>query len=146
MEDGEQITAGLPEAETTFETEDEHDYIDYTENQPQTSEEYAARGWAYRIKHEWDKAETDFRKVLESHPEDVEVIYGLGIVLMNQSKEKDAVKQFSEAARLLDAGAMANNQVRAGMLRRQCLGYIERIEKGDWDLMSIGNAVPKSNK
>lgn len=108
-----------------------------------TPEELLLRGWAYRVKHDPAKGEADFRKLLEAQPTSVYGQYGLAQVLMEQGRNDEATKVFNEAVKLIDSGAFKEDEVRGGMLRRQALGHIERMKTGQWDLVNIGNALPK---
>lgn len=108
-----------------------------------TPEELLLRGWAYRVKHEPDKGEADFRKLLDLQPKSIYAQYGLAQVLMEQGKNAEATKAFQEVAKWIEGGVLQGDEVRAGMLRRQALGHIERMKTGHWDLMNIGNALPK---
>ena len=99
--------------------------------------------WTHRVKHHHKEAETVFREVLTNYPDHVEALYGLAQALMEQGKDKDAIKSFKQAAKLLQDGALGDDELRASLLRRQALGHIERLTKGSWDLISIGNAIPK---
>jgi tetratricopeptide (TPR) repeat protein len=110
---------------------------------PKTAQDFLHRGWARRVTHEHVEAENDFRQALKLAPGDEHATYGLAQALMEQGKKDEAVKTFKEAIKLLDGGALEDDPVRASMLRRQALGHIERMNTGEWDLINIGNAIPK---
>lgn len=110
---------------------------------PKTAKDFNFRGWEHRVRHELAEAESDFRQAIKMDAKDSEATYGLAQVLMEQGKKDDAVKTFKQAIKLLDSGALSDDPIRAGMLQRQALGHIERLTKGKWDLVSIGNAIPK---
>lgn len=117
--------------------------LDNSQPVPNTAEEYNARGWGYRVQHQLDLAEADFREAMVLNPKLVHAVYGLAQSLMEQGKNKEAIEHFEEAAELLDSGALGDDPIRGGMLRRQALGHVERLTTGEWDLHSIGNAIPK---
>jgi TolA-binding protein len=99
--------------------------------------------WSHRVNHRLEDAEAAFRAILTRYPEEVDAIYGLGLVLMEKGEDKKAVKQFKEAVRLLEAGAFGKDELRAGLLRWQILGHIDRVTKGDWNLSKISNVMPE---
>ncbi|MDA1329604.1 MAG: tetratricopeptide repeat protein [Chloroflexi bacterium] len=101
------------------------------------------RAWSLRVNHKLGDAETAFSEYLERDPENVHAVYGLAQVMMEQGRDKDAAKQFKQAIKLIDSGVLGDDELRAGLLRRQALGHIERMKTGSWDLVSIGNAIPK---
>lgn len=110
---------------------------------PKTAKDFVQRGWVRRVKHEVAEAEDDFRQALKLDAGNIEAVYGLAQSLMEQGKNDEAVKTFKEAAKLLEGDTLKDDPVRASMLRRQALGHIERMTKGEWDLINIGNAIPK---
>ncbi|MGH2581416.1 MAG: tetratricopeptide repeat protein [Anaerolineales bacterium] len=109
------------------------------------AQELLHSGWAHRVKHELDEAESDFRKGLQQLPNDAYGNYGLAQVLMEQGNKSEATEFFQRVAKLVEDGAFKDDRVRANMLHRQALGHIERIKTGEWDLSSIGGIIPKSS-
>jgi hypothetical protein len=93
------------------------------------------------VRHEAAQAEADFRKALQTSMT-IYGQYGLAKALMEQGKKDEAIKNFEDVARQLEGGAMKDDKVRSDMLRRQCLGYIQRLKTGEWDLSNLGNALP----
>lgn len=110
----------------------------------QTPDELLLRGWGYRVKHKPEEAESDFLKVLQAEPKNVDAQYGLAQVFMEQGKKDEAIKAFNQAAKLLDDGVLSADPVRSSMLRRAALGHAVHLKSGTWDLENIGNALPKS--
>ena len=55
---------------------------------PGTFEEYARRAWLYYGKHNYENSIKDFYKALDSDPENVDIMFGLGLALKADGKKK----------------------------------------------------------
>lgn len=105
------------------------------------NQELSHSGWVHQVRHEAPAAEADFRKALQAS-KSVFAQYGLAKALMQQGKKDEATKAFEDVASQLEGGALKEDKVRADMLRRQCIGYVQLIKDGRWDLSTLSPALP----
>ena len=98
---------------------------------PSTTADYVSRAWLYYAKHDYEKSIDDFYKALDSDPENVDIVFGLGIALKAADKKDKAVETFEKVLILLNG---LEDQVRARMLKRLTIGHINQIKSGDWNL------------
>lgn len=92
------------------------------------------RGWAYHSRDFEEKAEADFRKVLDLDSESIDGNYVLGLILKAQRRNQEAVKYFKRTYELLEAGALEDKPARSEMIRRLSLAHINDLTEGDWKL------------
>ncbi|GAB4581967.1 MAG: hypothetical protein Fur0022_47190 [Anaerolineales bacterium] len=100
---------------------------------PQTSEEYIKRGYAYHARREYTKAEADFRKAITLDPSSSEAYYALGINLKALERKDEAIQAFQQALDFINK-LEEQDSVRAHMLSRITKGHINQLSKGNWDL------------
>ncbi len=105
--------------------------IDPTQLTPQTPAEFTNRGWLFYARKEYQQAETDLRQALETNPDDVEILFPLGLTLKAAGSSKEAVEIFQK---VVDRAGTILNPVRANMIRRIAIGHIHEIETGNWNL------------
>lgn len=105
--------------------------VDPTQLNPQTPAELTNRGWLYYARKDYEKAEADLRRALETNPDDVEILYPLALTLKAAGSSQGAVEVFRK---VVDQAGTILNPVRANMVRRIAIGHIHEIETGDWNL------------
>ena len=98
---------------------------------PGTFEEYARRAWLYYGKHNYENSIKDFYKALDSDPENVDIMFGLGLALKADGKKEKAADAFEKTLLLIEKMA---DHVRARMLKRLTIGHINQIRTGAWNL------------
>jgi tetratricopeptide (TPR) repeat protein len=105
---------------------------------PQTASEFLKRGWAYFTKGQYSQAEKDFRQAMQLEPENLDVIYALGLALKMLGEKEESVKTFRRVVQVLEQSTGdaedGEDVVRKMMIRRLALGYVNALTKGDWDL------------
>lgn len=105
--------------------------IDPTTVSANSAQEYAARGWIFYGRAQFDRAEADFRKSLELEPVNVDVLFALGLTLNATSRSAEAMDVFNQA---LSAASNMTDPVRKVMVSRLLRGHISHIKTGDWSL------------
>ena len=99
---------------------------------PQTYAEFYRLGWAQHGVGKNDQAEANLRKAVELEPASVDAHYALGLALKAQDRRREAIQEFQTVVSMIEADPEHNS--RTTMVRRLAKGWINLIEKGDWDL------------
>lgn len=98
---------------------------------PTKASDYVRRAWLFYSNHDYGKSIDDYYKALESDPDNVDTVFGLGLALKADGKKEKAVESFEKALTLIDK---LEDHVRARMLKRLIIGHINQIRSGDWNL------------
>jgi tetratricopeptide (TPR) repeat protein len=96
-----------------------------------TTLEYNLRGWLFYSHQNYEKAVSDFRRVLEKNNNEVDAWYGLGLSLKFAGSSTEAVDAFNKVLGLIKT--MEDKQ-RKNVLERLAKGQVNQIQTGDWDL------------
>lgn len=102
---------------------------------PQTAHDFIESGWTHYSKKEYFRAESDFQKALGFDPSDVDTQYALAMTLMASARPQEATTAFEKVLSLL-RDVQEKDAVRAHMLGRLAQGHINRIQTGDWGIIS----------
>jgi tetratricopeptide (TPR) repeat protein len=96
-----------------------------------TTLEYNLRGWLFYSHQNYEKAVSDFRRVLKKNNNEVDAWYGLGLSLKFAGSSTEAVDAFNKVLGLIKT--MEDKQ-RKNVLERLAKGQVNQIQTGDWDL------------
>lgn len=97
----------------------------------ETPAEYLQRGWLYFSSQQYELAEKDFRRILETDAGHIDALYGLGLVLKVEGKTDKALEAFENILGLL---SKIDDPQRANILGRLVKGQINQMKTGDWNL------------
>jgi tetratricopeptide (TPR) repeat protein len=98
---------------------------------PTTATEYVRRAWLFYANHNYEKSIDDFYRALDSDPENVDTVFGLGLALKADGKKEKAVETFEKTLTMMST---LEDHIRAQMLKRLTIGHINQIKTGDWNL------------
>lgn len=98
---------------------------------PQNATEYLERGWLYYTHQNLEKAISDFQTALEKEPNNIEVLYALGLALKASGATQQALKIFIRIDEVIN---YVDDRQRRTMISRLTHGQINQIRTGDWNL------------
>ena len=98
---------------------------------PQSTPEYAERGWLFYSRQKFEQAEADFRQVLQQEPDNADAWYALGLVLKALGRSPQAIDAFT---RVDEAASAIKDRQRAMIILRLTHGQVNQIRTGNWNL------------
>ena len=101
------------------------------ERNPTNVNHHLRLGWTYYGEDKLDQAMEAFRNAKDRFPEDIEVLYALGLTYKKSGKQKEALDIFHTVIKFAEN---IDDQTRGAMLRRLAIGHANVLERGDWDL------------
>jgi tetratricopeptide (TPR) repeat protein len=88
-------------------------------------------GWALYAKGQYEEALKALDIARSRFPDDLEVLYPLGLILKKLGKKEEALKVFRS---VIEKSKDLEDQTRGAMLRRLAVGHANIIETGEWNL------------
>lgn len=96
--------------------------------------ELVESAWSHYSNNEFFRAEEGFQKALETSPNNVDLLYGLGMTYEASNRQEVAIQTFEKVISILKTPQEAISHDRAFMLTRLARGHINRMRTGSWRL------------
>ncbi len=104
---------------------------DPTTLNPQSAAEYLERGWLFYTRQNFEHAISDFKAALDLEPNNIEVLYALGLALKISGATQQALNFFTRIDEVIN---YVDDRQRRTMISRLAHGQINQIKTGDWNL------------
>jgi Flp pilus assembly protein TadD len=101
------------------------------EAHPQDARAQLRLGWALYGAGRYERAARLLQLARDRSPQDLEVLYLLGLTFKRLGDRARAVQAFQA---LLPVAALTEDSIRGTMLRRLAVGHVNIISQGAWDL------------